>query len=166
MSRLRKRYVIPEDEGIRARLSDPKLVYGRFGRQVQVTVRVLEGEHRGVEFTNWFSFGKDKETEEEFVSYGGPLYQVLSLVADGKLDEVLEDDDLPDREYEKFLKSTVNKLDGLEIVARVGVRAPEKNPDAKRNFLQPGNFGLYVDTEKDFDEIPFDDGEDEEEEEE
>jgi hypothetical protein len=155
--------VIPEDTGIHARLTDPKLVYGQYGRQVEVTVRVLEGEHRGVEFRNWFSFGKDKETSEEFVSYGGPLYQALSLVADGEIDSILEDDDLSDREYEKFLKSTVKKLDGVEIQGRVGVKATEKNPEAKRNFLQPGNFGLYVDPDEKFTDIPFDGGEDEEE---
>ena len=93
-SRLRRRQIIPEDTHIRATLTDPKIVHGNFGRQVQLVTNVTEGgennEYKGTTFRCWFSFGKDKETAEEYVAYGGPLYQLLSIVAPN-LDEVLED---------------------------------------------------------------------------
>ncbi len=152
MSRLRRREIIPEDTAVIAILSGPKLVFGKYGRQLEVNVRVVEGEFKGTEFKNWFSFGKDKDTDEEFISYGGALYQVLSLAAED-LDAVLEDDDMTDREYEKFLKETVKKLDGIKIMARVGVKAPENSPEKKRNFIQPGTFGPYRDPDEGFDDL-------------
>jgi hypothetical protein len=123
-SRLRKQQIIPEDAHIRATLTDPKIVHGNFGRQVQLVTNVTEGgennEYKGTTFRCWFSFGKDKETAEEYVAYGGPLYQLLSIVAPN-LDEVLEDEDLSTADYEKFIKMAVRELDDLEIVARLGV---------------------------------------------
>jgi hypothetical protein len=102
-SRLRKQQIIPEDTHIRATLTDPKIVHGNFGRQVQLVTNVTEGgennEYKGTTFRCWFSFGKDKETAEEYVAYGGPLYQLLSKVAPN-LDEVLEDEDLSNADYE------------------------------------------------------------------
>src|SRR5215217_564113 len=149
MSRLRKRQIIPEDTFIRALITDPKIAHGKFGRQVEAAVKVTEGgennEYKGTTFKTWFNFGQDKDTKEEYIAYGGPLYQLLSLVAPN-LDEVLEDEDLSNADYEKFLKKTVRELDDLEIVARVGVKTKKgdenKPPEqAKRNnFLAPGTF--------------------------
>src|SRR3712207_8899876 len=51
----------------RSVLSDPKIVHGQFGRQVEVMVRVLDGDYKGTTFKEWFSFGVDKDTKEEFV---------------------------------------------------------------------------------------------------
>jgi len=42
-SRLRKRQIIPEDTSIKATLTDPKLVHGQYGRQVELVVNVTEG---------------------------------------------------------------------------------------------------------------------------
>src|SRR5215213_6470684 len=161
-SRLRKRQIIPEDTHIRAMLTDPKLVHGQFGRQVELVVNVAEGgednEYKGTTFKTWFSFGKDNETKEEYISYGGPLYQLLSMVAPN-LDEVLEDEDLSNSDYEKFIKKTVKGLDEFDIVARVGVRTKKgdenKPPEqAKRNnFLAPGTF----EPEEDFADIDMGD---------
>ena len=143
-SRLRKRQIIPEDTHIRAMLTDPKIVHGQFGRQVELMVNVAEGgennEYRGTTFKTWFSFGKDNETKEEYIAYGGPLYQLLGMVAPN-LDEVLEDEDLSNADYEKFLKKTVRELDDLEIVARVGVKTAKSDESKKSNFLIPGTFG-------------------------
>ena len=104
-------------------------------------VNVAEGgennEYRGTTFKTWFSFGKDNETKEEYVAYGGPLYQLLGMVAP-KLDEVfLEDEDLSEREYERFIKKSVKMLDELDVVARVGVRVGKKDENKKNNFLMP-----------------------------
>ena len=138
-SRLRKQQIIPEDTPIKAILTDPKIVHGKFGRQVELVTKVTEGgednQYKGTTFKCWFSFGQDKETKEEYIAYGGPLYQLLSMVAPN-LDEVLED--LPEREYQKFLKKAVRELDDFEIIARVGVK--DKN-DKKSNFLQYGTYG-------------------------
>jgi hypothetical protein len=92
-------------------------------------------------------FGKDKDTKEEYIAYDGPLYQLLSLVAPN-LDEVLEDEDLSEREYEKFIKKSVKELDELDIVARVGVKTSKKDETKKSNFLMAGTFGLYRDSEE------------------
>jgi hypothetical protein len=155
-SRLRKRQIIPEDTSIRATLTDPKIVHGQFGRQVEVVVLVTEGgennEYKGTTFKTWFSFGKDKDTGEEYIGYGGALYQLLSIVAPN-LDDVLEDDDLSDREYEKFVKKTIKGLDELDIVARVGVKVGKKDPSKQNNVLQPGTFGPYQDPEEGFENI-------------
>jgi hypothetical protein len=154
MSKLRRREVIPEDTNIRATLNDPKLVYGQYNRQIEAVARVTDGEYKGTEFKNWFSFGKDKETGEEFISYGGPLYQAFLLVESQEdIDAVLDDEDLTDKKYEQFIKQAIKKLNGIEIVARVGVKAPKSAPEKKRNFLQPGTFGLYEDPEEGFDEL-------------
>ncbi len=140
MSRLRKRIVIPEDTTIRATLTDPKLVHGRYGRQVEAIVNVTEGgdhnEYRGTTFKTWLSFGKDKDTGEEYISYGGTLYQVLSMVAPN-LEEVLEDDNLSQKDYEKFLKRTVKALDELDILTRVGVRVNKEDPNKKTLTRRP-----------------------------
>jgi hypothetical protein len=100
----------------------------------------------------WLSFGKDKDTGEEYISYGGALYQVLSMVAPN-LEEILEDDDLSQRDYEKFLKKTVKELDELDILARVGVRVNKEDPNKKTNFLQPGSIGVWRDPEEGFEDI-------------
>jgi len=160
MSRLRKRLIIPEDTNIRATLTDPKIVHGQYGRQVEVIVNTTSGgdenEYKGTTFKTWFSFGQDKESKEEFVSYGGPLYQLLSMVRPN-LDEVLEDEDLSNRDYEKFLKNAVKDLDDKEIVARVGVKVNQKDESKKSNFLQPGTFGPYEDPDEGFEDLPMDD---------
>jgi hypothetical protein len=143
-SRLRKRQIIPEDTFIRALITDPKMAHGKFGRQVEAALKVTEGgennEYKGTTFKTWFNFGQDKDTKEEYIAYGGPLYQFLSLVAPN-LDEVLEDEDLSNADYEKFLKKTVRELDDLEIVARVGVKTAKSDESKKSNFLIPGTFG-------------------------
>jgi hypothetical protein len=159
-SKLRKRQIIPEDTHIRARLTDPKLVHGQYGRQVELVVNVTEGgednEYKGTTFKTWLSFGKDKETGEEYIAYGGPLYQMLSLVAPN-LDDVLENEDLSEREYEKFIKKAVRELDDLEIVARVGVKTNKKDETKKSNFLQYGTFGPYRDPDEDFEALDMGD---------
>jgi hypothetical protein len=159
-SRLRKRQIIPEDTQIRATLTDPKIVHGQFGRQVEVVVNVTRGgednEYRGTTFKTWFSFGKDKESGEEYIAYGGALYQLLSIV-EPNLDEVLEDDDLSDREYEKLIKKAVKNVDELDVVARVGVKANRKDESKKSNFLQPGSFGPHQDPDEGFEELPMGD---------
>ena len=159
-SRLRKQQIIPEDTHIRATLTDPKIVHGNFGRQVQLVTNVTEGgennEYKGTTFRCWFSFGKDKETAEEYVAYGGPLYQLLSIVAPN-LDEVLEDEDLSNADYEKFIKKAVRDLDDLEIVARVGVKTNKKDETKKSNFLQYGTFGPYRDADEDFEALDMGD---------
>jgi hypothetical protein len=143
-SRLRKRQIIPEDTFIRALITDPKMAHGKFGRQVEAAVKVTEGgennEYKGTTFKTWFNFGQDKDTKEEYIAYGGPLYQLLSMVAPN-LDEVLEDEDLSNADYEKFLKKTVRDLDDLEIVARVGVKTAKSDESKKSNFLIAGTFG-------------------------
>jgi hypothetical protein len=155
-SRLRKRQIIPEDTHIRATLTDPKIVHGQFGRQVEMVVNVTEGgdsnEYKGTTFKWWVSFGKDNETKEEYIAYGGPLYQTLSMVAPN-LDEVLEDEDLSEREYEKFIKKSVKELDDLDVVARVGVKTSKKDENKKNNFLTPGAFGPYRDPDEDFEAL-------------
>jgi hypothetical protein len=153
MSRLRRREILPEDTGIHAVLNDAKLIYGQYGRQLEAQTRVLDGEYKGTEFKTWFSFGKDEESGEEYIRYGSPLYDVLSMVTEN-LDEVLDDDNLTDREYEKFLKESVKKLNGVEIMGRVGVKENKKNPEKKRNFLQPGTFGPYQDPDALGDDLP------------
>jgi hypothetical protein len=159
-SRLRKRQIIPEDTHIRATLTDPKLV--QFARQAELMVNVTEGgennEYKGTTFKTWFSFGKDNETKEEYISYGGPLYQLLSMVA-SNLDDVLEDEDLSEREYEKFVKKSVKDLDELDVVARVGVRVSRKDENKRNNFLQAGTFGPYRDPDEDFEALPMGDEE-------
>jgi hypothetical protein len=161
-SRLRKRQIIPEDTHIRATLTDPKLVHGQFARQAELMVNVTEGgennEYKGTTFKTWFSFGKDNETKEEYISYGGPLYQLLSMVA-SNLDDVLEDEDLSEREYEKFVKKSVKDLDELDVVARVGVRVSRKDENKRNNFLQAGTFGPYRDPDEDFEALPMGDEE-------
>src|SRR5215212_2581207 len=145
-SRLRKKQIIPEDTTIRATLTDPKIVHGNFGRQVEAVVRVIEGgeenEYKGTTFKAWFSFGKDKDTGEEYIAYGGPLYELLGMVAPN-LDDVLEDEDLSNSDYEKFIKKSVKELDELDIMARVGVKVGKTDPNKKNNFLMAGTFGPY-----------------------
>jgi hypothetical protein len=150
MGRLRKRQIIPENTPIRATLTDPKLVHGKFGRQVEAVAKVTEGgeenEYKGTAFKTWFNFGKDKDTGEEYISYGESLYQLLSMVAPN-LDDVLEDEDLSNSDYEKFLKKSVKALDDFEIVARVGVKTNRDDNTKKNNFLQSGTFGPDLDGE-------------------
>jgi hypothetical protein len=163
-SRLRKRQIIPKETSIRATLTDPKIVHGRFGRQVEAMVNVTRGgddnEYRGTTFKTWFSFGKDQETGEEYISYGGPLYQMLSLV-EPDLDKILEDEDLSDREYEKHIKKAVKALDDLDILAKTGVKFGKENPERKSNILLPGTIGPYLDSEADegFEDLSMGDSE-------
>jgi hypothetical protein len=153
MSRLRKRLIIPEDTQIRANLTDPKIVHGNFGRQAEAQVNVThavddEGnDYKGTTFKAWFSFGQDKDTKEEYIAYGGPLYQLL-LMTRQNLDEVLEDENLSNANYEKFLKKAIRDLDDMEIMARVGVKTSKKDESKKNNFLQSGTFGPYVDPDE------------------
>jgi hypothetical protein len=162
MSRLRKRVIIPEDTNIRATLTDRKIVHGNFGRQVELAVNVASasGEHgdqyKGTMFKTWFSFGQDKETKEEYIAYGGPLYQLLSMVRPD-LDEVLEDEELSNKDYEKFLKNAVRDLDDKEVVARVGVKTSKKDESKKTNFLQSGTFGPYENPDEGFEDLPMGD---------
>jgi hypothetical protein len=167
-SRLRKKQSIPEDTTIRATLTDPKIVHGNFGRQVEAVVRVIEGgeenEYKGTTFKAWFSFGKDKDTGEEYIAYGAPLYQLFSLVAKD-LEAVLEDEDLPNSDYEKFIKKSVKAVDELDLSARVGVKikqGDENKPvkeQKRNNFLQSGTFGPYQDPDEDFEDLDMGDKE-------
>ncbi len=151
--------IIPKDTNIRARITDPKIVHGQYGRQVEVIVNTLSGgdenEYKGTTFKTWFSFGQDKETKEEYIAYGGPFYQLLSMVRPN-LDEVLEDEDLSNRDYEKFLKNAVKDLDDTEIVGRVGDKVKD-DPTKNSNFLQPGTFGPYQDPDEGFEDLDMGD---------
>src|SRR5215207_6502399 len=130
MGRLRRRDLIPDDTPITATLKETKIVHGKFGRQVETKALVTKGEYKGTEFKDWFSFGRDEDTAEEFIPYGLALYQ-------------------------QFVKNAVKKLDGLEIMGRVGVKAPKNNPEKKRNCLVLGTFGPAEDPEAAFKDIPI-----------
>jgi hypothetical protein len=151
-NRLRRREIIPPDENITATINDPKIVHGKFGRQVEAKIVVTEGEYRSASFKDWFSFALDKDTNEEYIPYGADLYQLLAIAEPG-LDEVLDDDNLTEKQYQTFLKKAVAKLEGQKIIARVDVKAPKNDPDKKRNYLQPGSFGPYRDPEEGFDDL-------------
>jgi hypothetical protein len=129
---IRKRDLIPEDTPITARIKAPKIVNGNFSRQVEADIAVLSGEYKGTEFTDWFSFQKDKKTKEEYIAYNGKLYQLLSL---GENIDGLENEEL-----EKAIEEAVKKLDGFVISGRVDV-LENKEKTKKRNALQPGSFG-------------------------
>lgn len=152
MSRLRRRDLIPEDTPITGTFKEPKIVHGKFGRQVEAKVLTTKGEYKGTEFKDWFSFGKDDTDGEEFIPYGGILYDVLAMV-EPNIEEVLDDDNLSEKKYQQFVKNAVKKLDGFEFIARVGIKAPKNNPEKKRNFLQPGSIGPAVDEDDDFNDI-------------
>jgi len=149
VGRLRKRELIPEDELISAKLIEPKIVTGKFGRQVQATIGVVDGEYRGATFKEWFSFRKDSDTEEEYISYGSALYNILKI-GDPTIDNTLADEELSDREYEKWLKDTVKSLDEVRIIARVMVHTPKGDNPKQRNKLDPGSIGPYEDPEAGF----------------
>jgi hypothetical protein len=148
MGRLRKKKIIPEDTQIVANLDDGKIVHGQFSRQIEAQVNVLSGEddegndYKGTSFKVWFSFSKDKETKQEFISVGSPLHQLLAIVRPD-VDDVLGDDDLSNAAYEKFLKKAARDVDDLKIMARVGIKQNGKN-----NYLQSGTFGLYEDPDE------------------
>jgi hypothetical protein len=154
MGKLRRRELIPEDTPIVAILKDVKIVHGQFGRQVQGEVLVTKGEYKGTQFRNWWSFAKDDSDNEEFIPYGGPLYQGLAMVAPD-IDAVLDDENLTEKKYQAFVKKAVKNLEDLEIVGRVGIKVNKKDESKKNNFLQPGSFGPALDPEKEFDEIPI-----------
>jgi hypothetical protein len=156
MGRLRRRKIIPEDTHIRATLDDGKLVQGNFGRQVEGMVKVTKAvddegnDYKGTSFKVWFSFSKDDDGEE-FISYGSPLYQLLLMVRPN-LEKVLDDENLSNSEYEKFLKKAVRDVDDLDIVARVGVKTNKKDETKQSNVLQSGTFGAYRDLDEALDE--------------
>jgi len=50
MGRLRRRDLIPDDTPITATLKEPKIVHGKFGRQVETKALVTKGEYKGTEF--------------------------------------------------------------------------------------------------------------------
>jgi len=152
MGKLRRRELIPEDEQIPAILKDVKIVHGQFGRQVQAEVLVTKGEYKGTQFRNWFSFAKDDSDNEEFIPYGGPLYQLLAMVAPD-IDAVLDDENLNERKYQAFVKKAVKNLEEFEIVGRVGIKVNKKDESKKNNFLQPGTFGPVPNPDEGFDEI-------------
>jgi len=156
MGKLRRRELIPEDTPITAILSEPKIGHGQYGRQVEVKVRVTDNDYKGTEFKQWLSFATDKEDGEEYIAYGGPLYQVLAMV-EPNIDEVLDDDDLTEKKYQKFVKEAVKKLDNFAIMARVGVKVPKNSPEKKRNVLQPGTFGPYENPEEGFEDLDMGD---------
>jgi hypothetical protein len=168
MGKLRRRELIPDDTPITALLKDVKIVHGNFGRQVEAGVLVLKGDYKGTQFRTWFSFAKDDSDGEEFVPDGGPLYQALAMV-EPKIDEILNDENLTEKKYQQWVKQAVKKLDGLEIMGRVGIKEPkdrdgnpklDKNGNPKRNqYLIPGTFGPYEDPnealDRDMAEAPF-----------
>src|SRR5215212_5834230 len=129
---------------------------------ITVTEGGEENEYKGTIFKVWFSFGKDKDTGEEYIAYGGPLYQLLSLVAPN-LDEVLEDEDLPNSDYEKFIKKSVKAVDEMDLSARTGIKVKkgdENKPvqeQKRNNLLQSGTFGPYQDPDEGFEALPMGD---------
>lgn len=143
-SRLRKKNLIPDGEQVVVKVTDPKIVTGKFGRQLQVTLRVVEGDYRGTTFKEWLSFRTDDDTKEEYISYGSSLYNMLAI-GDPEIDDVLDDEDLSDKGYEAWLAGTAAKLSDEVIRARVLVHEPKNNPDKKRNKLDPGSIGVYED---------------------
>jgi hypothetical protein len=149
--KLRRRELIPEDTPIKAMITEPKVVHGQYGRQVEAKIVVNRGDYKGTTFKSWFSFSRDNDGEE-FISYGAPLYQLLALV-EPKIDEVLDDDDLTERKYQAFVKGAVKKLAEFEIMGRVGVKVPKNNPEKKSNILQPGSFGPAQDPDEAFADI-------------
>jgi hypothetical protein len=153
--KLRRRDLIPEDEMITAILKDVKSVHGRFGRQVQTEVLVTKGDYKGTQFRTWFPFATDKDTKEEYIDYGRPLYQLFAMVAPD-IDDVLDDDDITERKYEAFIKKATKELEGFEIVARVGIKVGKEDPSKKNNILQPGSLGPYEDPDEGFKDLKMD----------
>jgi hypothetical protein len=138
MSMYRKREVLPEDTTVQARITSAKLVRGQFGRQVEVDAIVTEGEHRGTQLHDWFSFSTDKMSGEEYIAYGGRLFSLL-LLAEPELDEKLLDAE-DDREIEKIIADTVKNLQGIEFLSRLTVKKPDE-PDRRRNAFDGGTLG-------------------------
>lgn len=138
MTGYRKREVLPEDTTVQARFTSATLVRGQFGRQVEVDAVVTEGEHRGTQLHDWFSFATDKKTGEEYISYGGRLFNLLLLSEPDLDDKLLSAED--DREIDKIVAEAVRNLEGIEFLSRLTVKKPD-DPDKKRNAFDAGSMG-------------------------
>jgi hypothetical protein len=138
MTGYRKREVLPEDATVQARITSAALVRGQFGRQVEVDALVTEGQYRGTQLHDWFSFATDKKSGEEYVSYGGRLFNLLSL-AERDLDDKLLDAE-PKGEVDKVITEVVRRLEGVEFLSRLTVKKPD-DPDKKRNAFDAGSMG-------------------------
>jgi hypothetical protein len=138
MTGYRKREVLPEDTTVPARFTSAALVRGQFGRQVKVDAVVTEGEHRGTQLHDWFSFSTDKKTNEEYISYGGRLFNLLLLSEPDLDDKLLSAED--DREIDKIIATAVRNLEGVEFLSRLTVKNPD-DPDKKRNAFDAGSMG-------------------------
>jgi hypothetical protein len=138
MAGYRKREVLPEDTTVQARITSASIVRGKFGRQVEVDAVVTEGEHRGTQLHDWFSFATDKATGEEYISYGGRLFDLLVLAEPDLDDKLIDADD--DREIDKIVADTVKRLEGIEFLSRLSVKKPDE-PDKRRNAFDAASMG-------------------------
>jgi hypothetical protein len=138
MAGYRKREVLPEDTTVQARITSAALVRGQFGRQVEVDAVVTEGEYRGTQLHDWFSFSTDKKTGEEYISYGGRLFNLLLLSEPDLDDKLLSAED--HREIDKIIATAVRNLEGVEFLSRLTVKKPD-DPDKKRNAFDAGSMG-------------------------
>jgi hypothetical protein len=138
MSKYRKRVVVPEDTTVNARLNRAALVTGKFGRQVEVDAVVVDGEYKGTELHDWFSFSTDKNTGEEYISYGGRLFLLLQLVEPDLDDKLL--DAGTDADVDVVIIECIKKLQGFEVNSRLTVAKPD-DPDKRRNKFDAATMG-------------------------
>jgi hypothetical protein len=135
----RKKTVIPEDTTVQARFDSAQIVRGNFGRQVEVDATVTEGEYRGTQIRDWFGFSTDQKTGQEYISYGGRLFNLLQLAEPNLDDKLLDAQD--NQEIEEIIRQAVNKLEGIEFSSRLLVKKPD-DPDKTRNAFDAGTMGL------------------------
>jgi len=120
----KKRPTLPDGVSVVVEILEAEEVFGNFGPQLRIKVKVVGGKYRGYEFFDYSKLTKDEKTGEIYYELGTKTESIFAAAFDAE-DYSYEDDHDP------------GELVGKRFMSRIGLAG--KNQD--RNRLEYGTIG-------------------------
>jgi hypothetical protein len=119
----RKKPTLPDGTTIVGEITYSEEVFGNFGPQLALKLKVIGGKYAGYEFQDWSKLARDPKTNEVYVELGGKAADIFRAAhAD---------------EYSEDMDHDAAALVGKRIMARVGLAGKKQD----RNKLEYGTIG-------------------------
>lgn len=119
----RKKPTLPDGTSVIAEILKAEDVFGNFGPQLELGLKVVGGKYAGFEFKDWSSLGRDPKSNELYVEIGGKASDIYRAAFD--------------EDYSEDMDHNAADLVGKRIMSRIGLAG--KNQD--RNKLEHGTIG-------------------------
>jgi hypothetical protein len=119
----RKKPTLPDGTSVIVEVLSAEQVFGNFGPQLAIKLKVVGGKYAGFEFMDWSKLSRDPNTNEVFVELGTKAADIFRAAFGD--------------EYDEGMDHNPEDLVGKRFMARIGLAGKKQD----RNKLEYGTIG-------------------------